>query len=91
LREYRTPDVTADRGNTAAATFDRTNPESAILSGTVDNGSIRFTVDKTIGTSSHGCAASSFTLTPFGNSQLAAEWQEATCQGGHAILQKVRP
>jgi hypothetical protein len=79
-----------DRGNTAAAVLNRMNPAEAILSGAMENGSIRFHVDKTIGASSNGCAATSLTLTPFGSNQLAAEWQEGGCEGGHVILQKAR-
>lgn len=79
-----------DRGNIAAAVLNKLNPAEAILSGAMENGSIRFHVDKTIGTNSNGCAATSFTVTPFGSNQLAAEWQEGGCQGGHVILQKAR-
>ena len=76
--------------NPAAATLNRMSPASAVLSGAMENGSIRFHVDKTIGTNSNGCAATSFALTPFGANQLAAEWQEGTCQGGNIILQKAK-
>jgi hypothetical protein len=79
-----------ERGNIAAAVLNQMNPASAILSGTVEKGSIRFHVDKTIGTNGNGCAATNFTLTPFGATQLAAEWQEATCQGGSVVLQRAR-
>jgi hypothetical protein len=79
-----------DRGNNAAAVLNRMNPAEAILSGAMESGSIRFHVDKTIGASANGCAVTSFTLTPFGSNQLAAEWQEGGCEGGHVILQKVR-
>jgi hypothetical protein len=76
--------------NPKSATLNRMSPASAVLSGAMENSSIRFHVDKTIGTNSNGCAATSFTLTPFGANQLAAEWQEATCQGGNIILQKAK-
>jgi hypothetical protein len=76
--------------NAAAALLNRMNAATAILSGTMDNGSIKFHVDKTIGANSNGCAATSFTLTPFCANQLAAEWQEDKCQGGHIILQKAK-
>jgi hypothetical protein len=63
------------------------DPDSAILSGKVENGSIRFHVDRTIGKDINGCAIASLTLTPFGPNQLAAEWQDGgTCHGGHVIL-----
>jgi hypothetical protein len=79
-----------DDRNPAAATLNRMSPAAAVLSGTMENGSIRFHVDKTVSTNSNGCAATSFNLVPFGSNQLAAEWQEEGCQGGHVILQKVR-
>jgi hypothetical protein len=77
------------RGN-AAGTLNRMNPAEAILSGAMEDGSLRFHVDNTIGTNSNGCGATSFTLTPFGTNQLAAQWEETGCQGGHVILQKAR-
>ncbi len=84
------PLMSPEARNPAAAILNRLSPATAVLSGTMENGSIHFRVDKTIGASRNGCAATSFTLTPFGTNQLAAEWQEGTCQGGHVILQKVR-
>jgi len=66
------------------------DPEAAIFTGKPENGSLQFHVDKTVGTDSNGCAPTAFTLTPFGGNQLAAEWHEATCRGGHMILVKAR-
>jgi hypothetical protein len=77
--------------NPAAAVLNRMSPATAVLSGLMDSGSIHCHVDKTIGTNSNGCAPATFTLTPFGTNQLAAQWDEATCSGGHMILWKVRP
>jgi hypothetical protein len=79
-----------DQADKAAAVLNRMNPASAILSGAMENGSIHFKVDRTIDASGNGCAATSFTVTPFGTNQLAAEWQEEGCSGGHVILQKAR-
>jgi membrane protein involved in colicin uptake len=79
-----------ERLNKAAAFMDRMNPEAAIISGAMEKGAIALHIDKTIGADSKGCAATSFTLTPFGKNQLAAEWREDTCQGGHVILAKAR-
>jgi hypothetical protein len=76
--------------NPAAATLNRMSPAAVIVSGVMENGAIRLTVDKTVSTNSNGCAATSLTLTPFGTNQLAAEWQEGGCEGGHIILQKAR-
>ena len=64
------------------------NPDSAVLSGMVEKGAIRFHVEKTIGTDINGCAVSEFTVTPFGTNLVAAEWKEGTCTGGSLMLQK---
>jgi hypothetical protein len=79
-----------ERVNRAAAIKNRMNPEAAVISGALENGAIAFHVDKTIGADANGCAATSFTLTPFGKNEFAAEWQEATCKGGRVMLQKAR-
>jgi hypothetical protein len=76
--------------NQRASALNRMDPEAAILTGAVEKGSIEFHVDKTVGADAQGCSPTSFSLTPFGANQLAAEWQEATCAGGHMILRKVR-
>jgi hypothetical protein len=76
--------------NPIAGFLKKANPASAILAGTVENGSIHFHVDKTIG-DNNGCLLTSVTLTPFGTGQIAAEWQEGSCQGGNMLLQKERP
>jgi hypothetical protein len=82
------PLMAAQDRNAAAATLNRMSPAEAILSGAMESGAIHFKVDKTIGANSNGCAATSFTLTPFGDKRLAAEWIEGSC--GHVMLQKVR-
>lgn len=79
-----------ERVNRAAAIKNRMNPEASVISGALENGAIAFHVDKTIGADGNGCAATSFTLTPFGKNEFAAEWQEATCKGGRVMLQKAR-
>jgi hypothetical protein len=66
------------------------DPEAAIFTGKPENGSLQFHVDNTVGADSNGCAPTAFTLTPFGGNQLAAEWREATCRGGHMILGRAR-
>lgn len=68
------------------------SPASAILTGTAANGSITFTVDKTIGTSAEGCSLTSFTVTPFRADQIAAEWNEGNCekpQHGQMMLRRI--
>lgn len=64
------------------------SPVSAILTGTSALGSIKFTVDKQMGVPASGCPLTSFTATPFGTDQLAAEWAEGTCQGGDMVLRR---
>lgn len=61
-------------------------PTSEILSGTVVNGELRFHVDKNIGTPFNGCAITGLTLTPFGTSQIAAEWQRGSCRPGQIVM-----
>jgi len=65
-----------------------TNPDAAILSGAVEKGSIRLHADKTIGADINGCAVSEFTVTPFGASAVAAEWQEGSCKGGSLLMER---
>jgi hypothetical protein len=63
-------------------------PVSAILSGGVRDGGVAFHVDKAIGTSVDGCAITSFSVTPFGTDDVAAEWQKGTCPGGQMTLSR---
>lgn len=66
------------------------DPEAAVLTGTLEKTSVELTSEKTIGTDPEGCAPTGFSLTLFGKGQLAVEWKEATCSGGHMILRKGR-
>ena len=77
-----------NRKNQKEALLNRMDPDSAILTGTLQDGAIHFRADKNIGTDINGCSVSSFTLTPFGSNRLAAEWQAGSCQGGHMVLVK---
>lgn len=67
-----------------------TSPVSAVMTGTAQEGGIRFTVDQTIGTPGDGCALSGFTITDFGQGQVMAQWQEGTCPAGKMVLTKAR-
>jgi len=78
-----------NRVNRKAAILNQVDPDSAILTGTMQDGAIHFHADKNIGTDINGCAVTSFTLTPFGSNRLAAEWEAGSCQGGHMVLAKV--
>jgi hypothetical protein len=64
------------------------NPDAAILTGTVEKGEIHFKADKTIGTDINNCAVTELTITPFGASAVAAEWQEGSCTGGSLMMQR---
>ena len=70
----------------------RLSPLSATLTGTAVNGSIQFSVDRVIGRTVSGCAFTSFTVTPFGEDQVIAEWKEGDCpeppQGGQILLRR---
>ena len=89
-RGYR-PLVNADRSKLGAGWINRSNPEAAIFTGALQDGALQFKLDKVMATDSEGCAPTSLTITPFGAGQLASEWQEGTCAGGHMMLHKVRP
>jgi hypothetical protein len=58
------------------------SPMSAVLTGTVQENSVQFIVDKVMGNAPGGCSLTSFTVTPFGVDLISAEWHEATCQSG---------
>jgi hypothetical protein len=74
----------------AATMLPHTNPDAAILTGAVEKGAIHFHADKTIGTDINGCAITDLTVTPFGASAVAAEWQEGTCAGGNLLMTRER-
>jgi hypothetical protein len=68
-----------------------TAPVSAVMTGTPQEGGIRFTVDQTIGTPGDGCVVSGFIITDFGMGLVQAEWQEGmTCPSGRMLLRKAR-
>jgi hypothetical protein len=71
----------------ARAILTQMMPVSSILSGPALNGSITLHADQIIGTPK-GCTTSDLTLTPFGENNLAAKWQETpdTCHGGDMVL-----
>jgi len=73
-----------------ALALNRMDPETSILSGTLAKTSVELTAEKTVGTDNNGCSTSSVSLSPFGKGQLAAEFKEGTCSGGHMILRKAR-
>jgi len=74
--------------NTMASLMTNMTPDAAILTGTVEKGTIHLHTDKTIGTDINGCSVSELSLTPFGASAIAGEWKEGTCQGGSLMMQR---
>lgn len=69
------------------AILSRMTPDAAILAGSAaEDGSIHLRAEKTVGSDIHGCTVTTFTLTPFGSAQLAAEWEELGCGNGRMIL-----
>lgn len=64
------------------------SPASAVLSGSFKDGSVAFHIDKTIGATPEGCALSAFTVSPFGNDQIAAQWENGECGKGQIVAQR---
>ena len=64
-------------------------PASAILSGTPSATGIDFTVDKVTSKGGTFCSFTSFTVTPFGNDQLSAEWKQDVCGNGQMLLRRI--
>jgi hypothetical protein len=80
--------MTPKARNKASALKNRLSPAASVLTGEPENGSIRFHVDQTVNTDVNGCAATSFTATPFGTNRISVQWQEGSCQGGQILLGK---
>jgi len=74
--------------NVLSLVREHTSPDAAILTGTVDKGSIRFRATKSIGTDISGCSVTAFTITPFGSNGVLSEWQEGNCPGGSMLLER---
>jgi hypothetical protein len=66
------------------------SPLSAMMTGSLNDGDLTFRVDKTIGTSANGCSLSSYSVSPFGDGQVMAQWQEGSCKSGTMLLKKAR-
>jgi hypothetical protein len=64
------------------------SPSAAVLSGHVENGVVAFHIDKTIGATPEGCVLSAFTVSSFGNDQVAAQWEIGACGKGQVIAQR---
>jgi hypothetical protein len=72
-----------------AVAASRLNPVSAVISGEMVKGAIRFKVDKTIGAGA--CVMTALTLTPFGKDEVGVEWLDGACGGGQMMLKKIAP
>ena len=65
-------------------------PASAIMTGTVENGDLVFTVDRTIGKLGDGCSLTgTFKVSTFGMGKVLVQWQEGECEGGQLLLQHI--
>jgi len=78
------------RKDTVAELIRATSPVSAVMTGSAQEGGLRFTIDQTIGTSGDGCELSGFTTTDVGLGQVMAQWQEGRCPAGKMLLRKIR-
>jgi hypothetical protein len=66
------------------------SPLSATMTGSLNDGDLTFRVDKTMGTPLGGCSLSSYSVSPFGEGQVMAQWQEGSCKSGQMLLHKTR-
>ncbi len=80
------PHANLKRDRAIALTKGVNTAGGAVLTGAPENGSIHFHVDKSFGAEISGCAPTTFAVTPFGTNKIAAQWQEAGCQGGEILL-----
>ena len=62
------------------------NPKALLLTGEPKDNVIVFTINKTVVGEAGACEANSFTVTPFGTNQIAANWTEGACAGGQLLL-----
>jgi hypothetical protein len=68
-------------------------PVSGIFSGQAQEGSIDLKLDQLIGDSPNGCHPTEFSITPFGQNNIAAKWQqndrpEKKCEQGDMIMRR---
>lgn len=68
----------------------RMKQDAAILTGSLQDGSIYLRLERAVVGDPANCAVQSFVITPFGDKQLAAEWQDRTCPGGSMLLERMR-
>jgi len=67
---------------------DNLNPVAMVLTGTPEDGALRFMLDKTVVAPNDDCETTEFTVTPFGTNQVALEWHEGKCRGTQLLLGK---
>jgi hypothetical protein len=68
-------------------------PVSGIFSGQAENGTINLKLEQLIGDGPTGCHPTEFAITPFGQNNIAAKWQqndtpEKKCEPGDMIMRK---
>ena len=73
-------------GNWVESFIKASTPVSAIFAGKIEGPSIVVHLTQAIGTEQNGCQPTSYTLTPFGDSQLAAKWDGAPCDEGQMVM-----
>jgi len=64
------------------------NRLSAIMAGEADAESIKLHGVQTIDETHIGCVMGGFRVTPFGDNQLAIQWDDSPCKGGQMIMQR---
>jgi hypothetical protein len=77
------------RPGSVAEVMRDTAPVSAVMTGTTQEGGMKFMVDQVIG-SSDKCNLTAYSITDFGQGLVMAQWQEGTCPAGKMILRKAR-
>jgi hypothetical protein len=75
--------------STGPKTFAQYSPASAVITGKPTGNAVEFTVDKVVSKGEGHCAFTSFTVTPFGSDQIAAEWKQDTCPAGQILLRRI--
>jgi hypothetical protein len=65
-------------------------PMSAIFIGKVVGPSIQLQLRQAIGKQEVGCQPTAYTLTPFGDNQLATKWDDTPCEQGQMVMTRAQ-
>ena len=74
--------------NFIEAMIKASTPASAIYTGKVEGPFIELHLTQTIGKQQDGCQPTAYSLTPFGDSQLAAKWDDNPCEEGQVVMKR---